>query len=349
MSFSWLEDIKYNLVRISSPYAVGNGIICNEANVIVTLEHLVRDTRYVIIEGVDIRRQKADVVYLNEKLDLAFIMYNHTRNVYIEKSTVLDNDVVSVCLTYNNQLKSKSGRIINIESEYIYSTAYLNQESNGAVLFTTDGKIIGINTFQKINSIETVTTLSIDVVLEEVKKYQGFQPHRVIACDRCNHFVVDKNQKSNSCPFCNNTIRLLSSIKEYEPRGIEALIERVISELNYDIEISRRGYGKWQITEGSAEILITYQDSSGFVFVEALLAHTTLNSSAEVFKYLLKQNYFNKGMSFSIKDDNLILSLAIYDQHLHLEACKKLLASLIKSADRYDNILINQFGAIARY
>ncbi|MBL0082134.1 MAG: hypothetical protein IPP37_06720 [Saprospiraceae bacterium] len=66
-----------------------------------------------------------------------------------------------------------------------------------------------------------------------------------------------------------------------------------------------------------------------------------------IYTYLMKQNYHNKGMTFALKDNNIVISSLIYDQHMHFESCKKTINKLIRAADKYDNILIEQFGAMA--
>ena len=65
----------------------------------------------------------------------------------------------------------------------------------------------------------------------------------------------------------------------------------------------------------------------------------------EIYNYLLRQNYKLKGFSFSIKDQDIIISLLIFDQYLNKTTGVKLFNELFHQADHFDDILVDQFGA----
>ncbi|MBK9744446.1 MAG: hypothetical protein IPO94_16505 [Saprospiraceae bacterium] len=50
-------------------------------------------------------------------------------------------------------------------------------------------------------------------------------------------------------------------------------------------------------------------------------------------------------MNFSLKDQDIILSLLIYDQYINSNTLLKLFKQLLAKADEYDNILVEQYGA----
>ena len=50
-------------------------------------------------------------------------------------------------------------------------------------------------------------------------------------------------------------------------------------------------------------------------------------------------------MNFSIRDEDIILSLLIYDQYINANTMKKLFNELILTADKYDNLLVESYGA----
>ena len=64
-----------------------------------------------------------------------------------------------------------------------------------------------------------------------------------------------------------------------------------------------------------------------------------------VYEYLLRENYRNEGVTLSVKGQDIILSLLIYDRYLKDEIAEKLLQNLFEKADYYDNILVEQYGA----
>ena len=68
-----------------------------------------------------------------------------------------------------------------------------------------------------------------------------------------------------------------------------------------------------------------------------------------LYEYLLKQNGQMDGLSFSVKDQDVILSLLIFDRYFNVETGLKLFENLIAKADYYDNILVEKFGAHWKY
>ena len=65
-----------------------------------------------------------------------------------------------------------------------------------------------------------------------------------------------------------------------------------------------------------------------------------------LYEYLLKQNYEIEGLTFSIKENDIVLSLLIYDRYLNMDTGMKLFKYLFEKADYYDNILVDKYGAI---
>ena len=78
---------------------------------------------------------------------------------------------------------------------------------------------------------------------------------------------------------------------------------------------------------------------------DAFLATLPRKEIKPIYEYLLRQNFSIEGLTFSIKGQDIILSLLIYDRYLNLETGKTLFNHLFKKADDYDNILVEQYGA----
>jgi serine protease Do len=65
----------------------------------------------------------------------------------------------------------------------------------------------------------------------------------------------------------------------------------------------------------------------------------------EVYRFLLRQNFELEGLSFYVEGQAIVLSLIIYDRYLNLETGMHLLRHLLKKADYYDNVLVEEYGA----
>jgi len=67
-----------------------------------------------------------------------------------------------------------------------------------------------------------------------------------------------------------------------------------------------------------------------------------------LYEFLLRENYKLESMMFSVNNQDIVLSTFIFDQYLTYETGLEILKRLFKTADDYDNILIEQYGAQKR-
>ena len=65
----------------------------------------------------------------------------------------------------------------------------------------------------------------------------------------------------------------------------------------------------------------------------------------DLYEYLLEENYKLDGLTFSVKDDEIILSLLIFDQYFEKETALKLFEHLFVCSDHYDDVLVGKFNA----
>lgn len=349
----WLDNIQDLVVQIVTPYSTGTGFIMPQEKIIITNEHVIRENQSVIIEGKNIKRQKVDVIFVDENLDLAFLHFENGNTSFIPKifsgNLLSGMNVFAIGHPFGLELSTTRGIVSNLnyivgKLKYIQHDAALNPGNSGGPLLSVDGFLLGINTFIVQGGINIGIALPFEIINHKLFEYKSLFPSRAVSCNSCDTIHVENKILSKYCQKCGEELKLISTYLPYEPRGISKVIEDVISYLGYDIEVCRRGNANWELAEGSAKITITYHEKSGYIVTEATLAYLTKTENlASIYAYLLKQNYLNKGMSFSIKEKNIVLSLVVYDQHLHFHSCRKLIGRLVKSADHYDDILQTQF------
>ena len=114
----------------------------------------------------------------------------------------------------------------------------------------------------------------------------------------------------------------------------------------YDVRLARKGPSIWEVEKGSANINISYHEKTGLIVGDAHLCLLPKKNIKPIYKYLLKENFHLEGLTFSIKGRDIILSLLIYDRYLNEETGMELLKHLFERADYYDNILVEEYGAI---
>ena len=144
---------------------------------------------------------------------------------------------------------------------------------------------------------------------------------------------------------CGNKLKILSETDNFQAEGVSSLIEKMLIKLNHDVRVSRRGPNSWEIRQGSAKINISYHQQNGLIISDAYLCTLPKENIKPLYEYLLRENYRNEGVTLSVKGQDIILSLLIYDKYLQEETALKLMSNLFEKADYYDNILVEQYSA----
>jgi len=155
---------------------------------------------------------------------------------------------------------------------------------------------------------------------------------------------VAENEISNDkCPKCKDS--LVIEIDNYEPYGIALTIENLLKQTGYQIELSRKGPNAWEVEQGSATIQIIYNEKDGYIIGDAILCQLPEAPSDALYQFLLEQNYLLKGLNFSVKGIDIVLSLLIFERDLNMETGSILFQNLFERADYYDNVLVEKYGA----
>ncbi|MBK8701297.1 MAG: trypsin-like peptidase domain-containing protein [Saprospiraceae bacterium] len=353
----WVKDLNKIVVQIATPYATGTGFIFPAHDVIVTNEHVVRDNRNAVVEGAVMKRQLADILYIDEKYDIALLQLPKLKEVgpqlnWCSIPPTKGSQVFACGHPFGYKFSVTQGIISTVEYElgnlyYIQHDAALNPGNSGGPLLNDRGELLGVNTFMVEEGQNIGIALPFGKLRQILTDYDQIKPERASRCPSCEFLLFEERAQNDYCPNCGAVVKYISDVQEYEPVGIGKKIEDVLSQLGYDVAICRRGMSNWEITHGSAKVNVAYHEQSGFLIADATLCYLPKTSMEDIYTYLMKQNYHNKGMTFSLKDNNIVISSLIYDQHMHFESCKKIIDRLIKSADKYDNILIQNFGAEA--
>jgi len=111
------------------------------------------------------------------------------------------------------------------------------------------------------------------------------------------------------------------------------------------VALSRSGHNAWEVKQGSATILVSYHDKSGLISADTVLCELPKENIKPLYEYLLRENYSNEALTLSLNDQDIVLSLLIFDRYLNEETGKAMLSQLFEKADYYDNVLVEQYGA----
>lgn len=353
------ENLQKSIVKIATPYSVGVGFFLPELNYIVTTINVVRENREVIIKNKYLSSQLVRVRALDGQHGLAFLDVPSDWQAislhYGIELPQLGDKVASLGMPSIKDCSYCAGQVI--EEEYIENditfishNCPISYDCIGGPLIDISERVLGLNmhVINDASGITKVFALPIGVILEIAKDFEqyGFEGVR---CEHCQQINGKRNLGNQTCSKCRAKLEFPSDILPYEPIGVAATIEAIIDKSGRDVRLTRRGPNVWEIIQGSAKVDISYYDKEGLIMGDAYLCLLPDNNKDEIFQYLLKQNSLIEGLSFSIKGEEIVLSLIIYDGHLNADTGFELLQYLLTQADHYDNILVEEFGAKWKY
>lgn len=352
-----IERCKPIIFQIATPYNMGGtGFFLSQYGVIVTNEHLVRDNSEVIVESLDLPRQLATVVYWDSYYDIALLqLENLVETVEVPLQSTIDpqsgDQVLAMGHPLGLRFSSTIGTISNTRRAqddfyYYQHDAALNPGNSGGPLINGKGGIIGVNVFDLEEGHDLGFALPSRFLEETIQAYLK-TGHATIAarCHSCRVVVKDSERKNHYCPNCGAYLLLPSDAEPYEAVGTQYTIEQLLVTLGHDVRLARRGINTWEIREGSARILVSYHEDSGLITGDAHLCQLPSEKVAELYQFLLRENYQDHGLTFSVKGRDVILSILIYDRYLNAETGEQRFRHLFEMADYYDNVLVDNFGA----
>ncbi|RMG84188.1 MAG: serine protease [Bacteroidetes bacterium] len=344
------------LIQIATPYSTGTGFYLRSPNLVVTNEHVVRDNREVVIEGARLPKQLARVLFTDQKLDLAFLEMPAKADLPEVRlsagSEVKAGDrVIALGHPFGVKFSVTQGIISNSAHEqdgvrYLQHDAALNSGNSGGPLVNTAGEVIGVNTFVVREGENMGFSLPVEYLAELLDLYADHAGKIAARCLSCSNLVLEDTIEDTYCPHCGARTALPSQVEAYEPVGTAQTIEEILKALGQDVRLARRGPNLWEIESGSARISIAYYEKNGLITGDAYLCMLPPTDIQPIYTYLLRQNFEIEGLTLSVKGRDIILSLIIYDQYLNAQTGAELFRHLFRQADYYDNILVEQFGAI---
>ncbi|MFT4664560.1 MAG: serine protease Do [Polaribacter sp.] len=344
------------IVQIATPYLIGTGFCLNEDGIIVTNEHIVRDSRRVVVDHPIQGKQLGEVIYLDAKRDLALLRvakkYNvPTIKIQQGKSLLPGTEVYALGAMEIAEESFKKGAVLVTDVDidevlYISHTAILNGSDSGGPLLDVNGFLLGVNTFIMKGGEMRGLSLPVSFLKEALAQLEPGTRRTSARCYNCGTISYDDNPLGETCPGCKEELQLPGLIPPYKPFGVAATIEALLAETVDEVALTRRGPNCWQVQQGSAIINISYYEKNGLIVGDAHLCVLPVEDNEALFIYLLKQNYKIENLSFSIRNGDIVLSLMIYDRYLNERTGYRLFQYLFQQADGFDNILVEQYGAL---
>jgi serine protease Do len=347
------------IIHIATPQGTGTGFCLKDRGLIVTNNHVVGNNSEVVISGKHLEEKMARVLFFDPPNDLAFVRMPEGLEVpqvrLAPQATIKEGDPI-VAIGHPFELKytatqgivSKAKRLQN-NLNYIQIDAAINPGNSGGPLVNAEGEIIGVNTCG-IGAGENLNfSLPVDYLMKSLDDYQPFFDRASYRCPSCANLLVIADNQDDYCPQCGIKLELpKATVVSYQPVGAALLVEQIIEKLGKDVKLCRRGPVNWEIKEGSATIYIFFNEKSGFIVGDAFLCMIPKARVDELYQYLLRENFNLDRLTFSVSNQDIVLSFLIYYEELQLEIGVRIFNDLFKKADYYDNVLIEQYGALPK-
>lgn len=343
------------VIQIATPYSTGTGFYLKSANLIVTNEHLIRDNAAVVVDGNAFKKQLVQVLFVDPTYDLAFLEAPQDAElpaVQLGTENILHvgEPIIAIGHPLGLKFSATGGIISNLQYErggilHIQHDAALSPGNSGGPLVHAQGEVIGVNTFTLLNGNSINFSLPVRYLAATLQEFIASSKKNGTRCASCSNLVFEDTAEQGRCAYCGAAVKLPSQVETYEPIGIAKPIEEIIARAGYAVALARVGPNQWEILKGTAKINICYHEKTGIITGDAYLCVLPKENIKPLYEYLLRQNYKTESLSLSIRDQDIILSLLIFDQYFNADTGFQLLQHLFERADYYDNILVEEYGA----
>lgn len=347
-----IENCKKILCRIATPEASGSAFYISKYNVIVTSEHIIRGHKNIIVDNEYFEKCQVKVIYTDQLLDLALLRSDHSLELpecNISSEIELGMHLVSLAYPFRKGLVMKEGKIELLSEIYhgashFVHNALIDNSANGGPIFDENGNILGMNNIVRTKDGRKGYALPAKSILNSIKAYTDSKATIASRCPNCKNIVG--GEKIDNCPKCGHYIEMPDNVEEFHPTGVSKTVEELLLSMGFNLELSRIGPEHWELTRGSALVDITYHQKNGLIIGDAYMCKIPPQNNGPLYEYLLRLNQKLENLTFSVRGDDIILSLLIYDRYLNEETGTKLLTNLLETADHYDNILVKEYGCL---
>ncbi len=355
---SIIERYKKVVIQIATPYSTGTGFYLKDYNLIVTNEHVIRGNKEVVLKISGYKKMKTRVLYIDPRYDLAFL--DTPKDVEIagvelgvEHLVQQGEPVIAVGHPFGLKYTATQGIVSNTlhqqgDISYIQHDAALNPGNSGGPLVNSEGQVIGVNTFIIRDGNNIGFSLPVSYLKIGLDEYKVYYDQSAVRCHSCSNLVLKDTIEEGYCPYCGTKVTLPSDIEAYTPVGILKTIEEILADQGTNIELSRIGPNRWTLDEGSAKINLSYDEQSGAIIANAKLCSLPKEGIKKLYIYLLKENHKLTRSLLSVRSNNVYLTLIDFDRYFDKKILALHLSELIKNADKYDDILVGQYGAVPR-
>ena len=155
------ESVSPAVVQVTTEDASGSGFLITPFGHIATNFHVIRGSRYLVVQFPDGRKVKATVVAANPHHDMAVLKVNSEVVTGIEPLRILPEEkettvkvgvpVVAIGSPLNQKFLMTQGILSKVDDVTVLGDFLLQAGNSGGPLLNTEGEVLAINTFGEGN------------------------------------------------------------------------------------------------------------------------------------------------------------------------------------------------------
>ncbi|HMP32563.1 MAG TPA: type III secretion system chaperone, partial [Saprospiraceae bacterium] len=260
----------------------GIGTLIKDTDLLVCCEKTVRNCSKIRYEDEKGMKGYAEVIYLDEVSN--FALCKHPLGV----------EGYELCTTSSDNYGENASYKIQGEPIII------------------NNKLLGIKSYPIIQYHNTTFTHASSIE-DAIRFYEASGKAALVKCSQCNEHN-DLRQDVQYCATCGNPLNIRYKLNDRP--SIYLRIEEIIKKIGLNPTLSRRGDGIWHLRGEDVVIELSYHQRFGAIIAEINLGTPQETHKDNILLYLLNQNYHNKELTLSLKQDCIFLCLTLYDNYL---------------------------------
>ncbi len=298
------------IVSITSDGSLGSGWVAARNGLIVTNHHVVGYQRQVGIEFLGGHRGSAEVVWVDSRLDIAFLL--PTQPLAAPALTVATAGQAKVgervfavghprglAFTMTEGIVSAVERRSSRGVPLIQTDAPLNPGNSGGPLVTAEAVVIGVNTMAGLLQQNIGFAVPVGAFAAELRTY-ATASSRSAPEYRCAECRAPHAASQVQCDVCGAQVRFAEHRNHLlGPRGRahgEGVANQLLQTLGWDPVLTSIGPGLWKKTTGATTLCASLDEAGQQITFFSELVELPESGHEAFFRFLLSLNDGSTGM-----------------------------------------------------
>lgn len=349
------DDIaKLGVFQVFTGGGTGSGFLV-DPQTLITNCHVVAPYRTVAVELRDRRRVVGTVRRIHPKRDLAVVelatpmteevlALSTVERLSPEQAIRILGFPVGLPLSVTEGVVSNPQQLLDGQ-HFVQTDAAINPGNSGGPMLDDHKHVVAVTTCKLTGADMVGFGIPGPDVRQFIEGFRGQTAAFGVVCPACDALLESAERYCASCGTDLEELELASYFETQDDHPVVAFVERALASAKIDPILARHGAQNWSFYSGSAPIKIWCCCSEHLCF-SSPLAQVGKQRLGELFRFLLSEEH--APFSFDLFENVIRLNLTfhvsdVFADHGQDESATWI-AQFVATADRYDNLLIEQYG-----